>query len=113
MYAKALGLQYLRPSSLQCFLYLEGTITLAVLLALAELVDWWVVGVLPLSVAAMVKFNDVIAGAALPANSAHVPKVRGRASVPVLSAPASPSAAHERVGSPAQRARQAATRRYE
>jgi predicted secreted protein len=31
-------------------------------MALTELVTWWVVPVLPLAVAGMVKLNDVIAG---------------------------------------------------
>jgi hypothetical protein len=63
LYARILGLQYLTPSGLLCFAFLEGAITLGVLLALAELVSWWGVLVLPLTVAAMVKLNDVIAGA--------------------------------------------------
>jgi hypothetical protein len=45
-----------------CFFFLEGAIALASLLALAELVTWWAVVVLPASIAVMVKINDVIAG---------------------------------------------------
>ena len=63
LYARILGLQYLTPSGFLCFVFLEGAVTLGVLLALAELVSWWGVLVLPLTVAAMVKLNDVIAGA--------------------------------------------------
>jgi hypothetical protein len=44
------------------FVFFEGAIALATLLALAELVNWWAVLVLPTAVAAMVKINDVIAG---------------------------------------------------
>lgn len=62
LYARALGLQYLRPSGMLCFFYFEGAIALGTLLALAELVSWWAVVVLPVSIAAMVKINDVIAG---------------------------------------------------
>jgi hypothetical protein len=40
----------------------EGSIALALLMALTELVSWWVVLVLPLAVAGMVKLNDLIAG---------------------------------------------------
>lgn len=82
MYAKVLGLQYLRPSNLLCFVFFEGAIALAALLALAELAQWWVVLVLPLSVAAMVKLNDVIAGSVLRAGSNQAPKAFGRAAVP-------------------------------
>ncbi|WP_435823169.1 hypothetical protein [Catellatospora citrea] len=63
LYARVLGLQYVRPSNLMCFLFFEGTVALAVLLSLAELTGWWAVVVLPVSVAVMVKLNDVIAGA--------------------------------------------------
>jgi hypothetical protein len=62
LYARALRLQHLTPSGLLCFVFLEGAIALGILLALAELVSWWGVIVLPLMVAVMVKLNDVIAG---------------------------------------------------
>ena len=130
MYARVLGLQYLRPSNLLCFSFFEGAIALAALLALAELAQWWVVLVLPMSVAAMVKLNDVIAGAVLRAGSVRAPKALGRATVPVAAAhgrpkrsaaipadsavaPTSPGGTDEWLGSPEQRARQSATRRYE
>jgi hypothetical protein len=164
LYAKVLGLQYLRPSSLLCFVLFEGAVAVSALLALAELADWWVVAVLPASVAAMVKLNDVVAGAALKAASDRIPMVRGQASVPQLAHTAAPgvrppdgapgmgqrwgqgggrsgagpglgqsdgrsgaalpgtssagdhapdAAADEWLGSPEQRARQSATRRYE
>ncbi|HEY3010221.1 MAG TPA: hypothetical protein VGJ63_19460 [Micromonosporaceae bacterium] len=63
LYARVLGLRYLNPSGLMCFLFFEGTIAFALLLSLAELVTLWGVVVLPLSVATMVKINDVVAGA--------------------------------------------------
>jgi hypothetical protein len=117
LYARVLGLQYLRPSGLLCFLFFEGAIALAVLLALAELVSWWVVAALPAAVAAMVKINDVIAGAIAYSGAARRTKVLGRASVPrrkvVEPIGPAPAPADEPVGSPEQRARQAATRRYE
>jgi len=66
VYARLLGLRNLAPGGFLCFMFLEGTIALGVLLALAELVSWWGVLVLPLTVAVMVKLNDVIAGAVGP-----------------------------------------------
>ena len=63
MYARMLGLQYLAPGGFLCFVFLEGAVALGILLALAELVSWWGVLVLPAMVAAMVKLNDVVAGA--------------------------------------------------
>jgi hypothetical protein len=135
MYAKVLGLQYLRLTNLLCFAFFEGAIALAALLALAELAQWWVVLVLPVSVAAMVKLNDIIAGAVLRAGSVRAPRALGRARVPMTAAygrprrsvtvfsaemdaadavaPTNPAADDEWLGSPEQRARQSATRRYE
>jgi hypothetical protein len=62
LYARMLRLRHLAPSGFLCFLFLEGAVALGVLLALAELVSWWGVLVLPASVAGMVKLNDVFAG---------------------------------------------------
>lgn len=62
LYARMLGLQYLAPGGFLCFVFLEGAVALGILLALAELVSWWGVLVLPAMVAAMVKLNDVVAG---------------------------------------------------
>ncbi|MFD0594077.1 hypothetical protein ACFQZ4_17685 [Catellatospora coxensis] len=81
LYARVLGLQYVRPSSLLCFLYFEGTVALAVLLSLAELTGWWAVAVLPVSVAVMVKLNDVIAGATTRSGGATT-RSRGQATRP-------------------------------
>ena len=63
LYARMLRLRHLSPSGFLCFVYLEGAVALGILLALAELVSWWGVLVLPVTVAAMVKLNDVVAGA--------------------------------------------------
>jgi hypothetical protein len=54
-------LRFVNPGGVLCFLFFEGSVTLAVLLALAELVTWWTVLILPAAVAAMVKFNDMVA----------------------------------------------------
>jgi hypothetical protein len=71
LYARLLRLRHITPSSVLCFVFLEGAAALGALLALAELVSWWGVIVLPLTVAIMVKLNDVIAGF-LPRPSAPV-----------------------------------------
>jgi hypothetical protein len=62
LYARMLRLKHLTPSGFLCFVFLEGAVALGILLALAELVSWWGVVVLPITVAIMVKLNDVIAG---------------------------------------------------
>jgi hypothetical protein len=91
LYARVLGLQFLRLSSLMCFMFFEGAIALAVLLALAELVDYWAVLVLPVSVAAMVKINDVIAGATTRSGGSAVPRAR-RLTAPIAGPAAGESA---------------------
>ena len=61
LYARLLGLRFVNPGGVLCFLFFEGAVALAVLLALAELVSWWAVLVLPAVVALMVKLNDMVA----------------------------------------------------
>ncbi len=81
LYARILGLQYLSPSGFLCFVFFEGAVALGILLALAELVSWWGVLVLPLTVALMVKLNDVVAGALTPTTArAGTSRVRAGAS---------------------------------
>jgi hypothetical protein len=63
LYARMLRLRYLAPSGFLCFVFLEGAVALGFLLALAELVSWWGVVVLPIAVALMVKLNDAVTGA--------------------------------------------------
>jgi hypothetical protein len=63
LYARVLRLRHLHPSGALCFVFLEGAMALGVLLALAELITMWGVLILPACVAAMVKINDMIAGA--------------------------------------------------
>lgn len=64
LYARVLRLRHLNPGGMLCFLFLEGAVALGLLLALAELVSWWGLLVLPMAVAVMVKANDLVAGAA-------------------------------------------------
>ncbi|WP_328851844.1 hypothetical protein OG994_00245 [Micromonospora globbae] len=61
LYARVLGLRFVNPGGVLCFLFFEGVIALAALLALAELVSWWAVVILPATVAVMVKLNDMVA----------------------------------------------------
>ncbi|WP_407952155.1 hypothetical protein [Plantactinospora sonchi] len=93
LYARLLRLRHVDPGGVLCFVYFEGMVSLGLLLALAELVSWWGVFLLPVSVAAMVKANDLVA-AAVARTAARVPAQErerfrrelqpaiGRASVP-------------------------------
>jgi hypothetical protein len=88
-----LRLRHVQPGGLLCFLLFEGVIALAALMALAELVNWWAVPLLPLIVAGLVKINDLVAGVfaradlrrrrspAKPPRARGVAKVRGIAKV--------------------------------
>ncbi|WP_442933507.1 hypothetical protein [Micromonospora sp. CPCC 206060] len=60
LYARVLGLRFVNPGGILCFVFFEGSVALAVLLALAELVTWWAVLILPAFVAALVKMNDLV-----------------------------------------------------
>jgi len=59
---RLLRLQHLRPAGWQRFLLGDVPVVLAVLLVLADVASAWLLLALPLSVAAMVKLHDVVAG---------------------------------------------------
>jgi hypothetical protein len=61
-YHRLLRLRHLRPGPTATFVFFEGSVMLAVLLSLAEIVAWWSVLVIPATVGVMVKLNDVVAG---------------------------------------------------
>jgi hypothetical protein len=62
LYVRALRLRHLHMGGFVSFLLFECMIAAGVLLALAELVSWWAVPVLPAVVAIMVKVNDMAIG---------------------------------------------------
>jgi hypothetical protein len=64
LYARALFLQNLQPGPLLCFLFFEGAIATGAVFALTGKATAWAALVLPATVAAVVKLNDVVAGAA-------------------------------------------------
>ena len=73
LYARVLGLRFVNPGGVLCFVFFEGVIAFAALLALAELVNWWAVLVLPVAVAVMVKLNDLVAAVVI-RSAAAVPE---------------------------------------
>lgn len=123
LYARILRLKHITPSGLLCFVFLEGALALGVLLALAELVSWWGVIVLPLTVALMVKLNDVIAGmlpGAAPGGEPVAARARVRRPIGEESTTRLPAGRGgvkrpwaERLELQHQWVRQSATRRYE
>jgi hypothetical protein len=74
LYARVLRLRRLRPGPVLCFVFLEGSVAFAVLLALAGLASWWTVLALPVAVAVMVKVNDLVAAATTRAPKQTAPK---------------------------------------
>jgi hypothetical protein len=65
LYFRLLRIRHLKARPWVVFLLFEGSFGLAILLALAEMVNLWGLLAIPLAVAAMVKVNDVITGAML------------------------------------------------
>jgi hypothetical protein len=92
LYARVLRLKHIHPGGLMCFLLFEGVVGLAILLSLAELVNWLSVLVLPAIVAGLVKVNDIVAAAFARVSVVdatmrfttrrHLGEARGTASVP-------------------------------
>jgi hypothetical protein len=95
LYARMLRLRHLTPSGFLCFVFLEGAVALGILLALAELVSWWGVLVLPATVAMMVKLNDVLAGMLAP----HAATPDRRAAAPDRPGLIRPATAQPGIGS--------------
>ena len=62
LYTRLLRLRHLRLGAWQRAVLGEGTLALAALLVLADLVSAWALLVLPVVVAAVVKAHDVVAG---------------------------------------------------
>lgn len=62
LYARVLHLRHINPGPVACLLLFESVVAVSALLAIFGVVSWWAVAALPLTVAAMVKLNDVVAG---------------------------------------------------
>jgi hypothetical protein len=77
LYFRLLRINHLRLRGPVTFALFEGSIGVAVLLALAEIVSWWGVFAIPASVALMVKLNDIVAGSVMrPLAFAHMATAR-------------------------------------
>jgi hypothetical protein len=61
LYFRLLRIRRLRARPLATFLLFEGSIVLGVLLALAEIINWWGMLAVPVAVAIMVKLHDAVA----------------------------------------------------
>jgi len=62
-YVSLLRLKRIRPTGAQRLLLIEGSVTLGVIAALADIVSAWIILILPVAVAAAVKFEDMVATA--------------------------------------------------
>jgi hypothetical protein len=62
LYHRLLRLRHYRPGRVMTVAFFEGAIAVSVLLSFAELLEWWSVLAIPAVVAALVKFNDLVAG---------------------------------------------------
>lgn len=66
LYPRLLRLRHLHPSAWQRAVLVEGMVALGVVLALADRASAWTPLVLPLAVALVVKFHDVLSGVIRP-----------------------------------------------
>ena len=82
IYHRMLRLRHYRPGPLMTGLLFEGSIVVPVVLSLAEILEWWSVLVVPVTVAALVKFNDVVVGLAHGSHRRGPTPARGVARVP-------------------------------
>jgi hypothetical protein len=62
LYWRVLRLRHLRPNGWQRALLVEGVLTVAVVLTLADVATAWTLLVLPLASMAVVKAHDLLAG---------------------------------------------------
>jgi len=62
IYHRLLRLRHYRPGTFMTFALFEGAIIVPAVLAFADLLAWWSVLAIPAIVAALVKFNDLVAG---------------------------------------------------
>ena len=62
LYVRLLHLRHVHPTAAQRALLGEGALFVAALITLADLASAWLLLALPLSVAAVVKAHDVLAG---------------------------------------------------
>jgi hypothetical protein len=79
-YHRLLGLRQYRPGPITTFALFEGSVIVPVVLAFADLLAWSAVLIVPVAVAAVVKFNDVVVG--LPLRRRRQVAARGVARVP-------------------------------
>jgi hypothetical protein len=63
LYARILRLRHVQPSSWQRALFVEGAIAVAIVIVLADLASAWLILALPVAIAVLVKFHDVVSGA--------------------------------------------------
>jgi hypothetical protein len=67
LYWRLLRLRHVRPNGWQRALLVEGVVSVAVVLTLADVATAWTLLVLPLAAAFVVKAHDVLAGLLRPA----------------------------------------------
>lgn len=69
LYVRLLRLHHVQLASWQRAVFLEGSLLVALILALGDVASAWILVVLPIAVAGSVKLQDVVTGAALAARA--------------------------------------------
>lgn len=83
LYWRVLRLRTLRPSGWQRAVLVEGVLLVAVVVVLADLASAWLLLALPITVAAVVKAHDVLAGWLRPPPADPEPERTSYADLPV------------------------------
>jgi len=94
LYSRMLRLRHLRLRPLVAFGLFEGSVVLSILLVLADFVNVWAVLVIPVTVAVMVKVNDMVAGGLtrpLAVAQLRAPRPRDRTAVGRSRVPSAPT----------------------
>lgn len=87
IYPKILRLKHLHPSAWQRAALVEGSITVGAVAALADQVTAWTPVILPVAVAAVVKFHDVLTGILRPGPLPRAVQLAPTTAAPVAVAP--------------------------
>ncbi len=83
LYHRLLNLRQYRPGPVTTFALFEGSVIVPAVLAFADLLAWTAVLIVPVAVAALVKFNDVVVR--VPLQRRRQVAARGVARVPPTS----------------------------
>ena len=102
LYPRVLRLRHVHPTGWQRLLFWEGSFVVALLIVGADLASLWLVVVLPLAVAAVVKAHDVLAGLLHPGDSGGAAEETARTGIQRVPLAEPPPTGNVRTRTPTQ-----------